>query len=45
MEINDQNNKEVNLLDYRDMKKSLNKDDSEYLVAVINNVENNQRHW
>ena len=44
MEINDQNNKEVNLLDYRDMKKSLNKDDSEYLVAVINNVENNQRH-
>ena len=40
--INDQNNEEIHLLDYRDLKKSLQKNEDKHLIAVVNNIENNQ---
>ena len=42
VEINDQNNEEIHLLDYRYMKKSLQKYENKHSIAVVNNVENNQ---
>ena len=42
VEIDDQNNEEIHLLDYRYMKKSLQKYENKHSIAVVNNVENNQ---
>ena len=42
MEDFDQLNEEIPLLDYRDLKKRLQKHGNKHLVAVVNNVEENQ---
>ena len=42
MKDSSQFNEEIHLLDYRDLKKSLQKNENKHFIAVVNNVENNQ---
>ena len=41
IENNDSKDENLNLLDYRDLKKGLNKDDRSHFVAIVNNIKSN----
>ena len=42
MKDSGQFDEEIHLLDYRDMKRSLQKGDNKHLIAVVNNIENSK---